>query len=48
MLSLSLCMVLESILVSFFGHSCPVLPAPLIEESIFALFIFLPPLSKMK
>ena len=45
---LSSSIVLESILISFFGHSCPVVPAPLIEESILVPFIFLPPLSNMK
>ena len=40
-LSLSLCMVLGSVLSSFFFTcSCPVFPAPFIEETVFApLFI---------
>ena len=40
-LSLSLCMVLRSVLVSFFYISCPVFQAPFIEEAVFApLYIF--------
>ena len=35
-LSLSLCMVLRSVLVSFFYISCPVFQAPFIEEAVFA------------
>ena len=29
-------MMLESILISFFIHSCPVFPTPLTEEVVFA------------
>ena len=35
-MSLSLCMVLRSVLISFFICSCPVFPAPYIEEVVFA------------
>ena len=39
--SLSLCMVFGSFLISFFACSCPVFPAPFIEETIFSLlYIF--------
>ena len=39
-MSLSSCMVLGGVLISFFTCSCPVFPAPLIEEAIFsALYI---------
>ena len=34
-MSLSLCMVLGSVLISLFTCSCPVLPAPLIEDAGF-------------
>ena len=30
-----MCMVLGSVLISFFACSCPVFPAPFIEESVF-------------
>ena len=48
-LSLSLCMVLESVLSSFFFTcSCPVFPAPFIEEAVFALLYSLASLVKNK
>ena len=34
--SLSLCMVLGSVLILFFTCSCPVFPAPFVEEALFA------------
>ena len=37
-------MVLENVLISFFTCSCPVIPAPLIEETIFSHCISLLPL----
>ena len=42
---LFLCMVLENVLFHSFICSCPVFPAPLIEETVFSHCIFLPPLS---
>ena len=35
-MSLSLCMVLGSVLILFFTCSCPVFPAPFVEEAVFA------------
>ena len=43
-----MCMVLGSVLVSFFTCSCPVLPAPLIEEAAFSLFYILASFNKNK
>ena len=42
---LFLCMVLGSVLISFFYIRCPVFPAPLIEESVFLYCMFLPSLT---
>ena len=40
-LSLFLCMVLESVIFHFYTCSCPVFPAPFIEEALFSpLYIF--------
>ena len=36
-----LCLVLESILISFFCTSSPAFPAPLMEETVFPHCIFL-------
>ena len=47
-LSLSLCMVLGSILISFFYTQLPVFLAPLTEETYVLHCMFLPPLSKIK
>ena len=45
---LFLCMVLGSVLISSFFGSCPVFPAPLIEEGVFSQCTFLPHLSKIR
>ena len=41
-------MVLESVLISFFNISCPVLPAPFIEVAVFAALYILASFVKNK
>ena len=43
-----LCMVLGSVLISFFYMSCPVFPAPFLEEAIFAPLYILASFVKYK
>ena len=43
-----LCMVLGSVLISFFYMSCPVFPAPFIEEGVFAPLYILASFVKYK
>ena len=40
-LSLFLYIVLDNVLISSFTFSCPVLPAPIIEETVFSLWYIL-------